>query len=219
MPVVWPFVNDRGLTGEPVETRLLIALLDSIREAAFLVEHGSRTILACNQQAEAMFGYPASELLGHSTAKLHLDADTFHEFGEIGAPKLARGAPLHTRMWMRRADGACFPSENTVTPLQDVQGRQVALSLVRDLSRESVSTRFASVYESLTRREQEVFAYTARGLSAKEIARELALSHRTVEQHRNSILKKFGIRSVRQLLAEVATLGVIAQARAGEPGP
>jgi DNA-binding CsgD family transcriptional regulator len=122
-------------------------------------------------------------------------------------------------MWMRRADGACFPSENTVTPLQDVQGRQVALSLVRDLSRESVSTRFASVYESLTRREQEVFAYTARGLSAKEIARELALSHRTVEQHRNSILKKFGIRSVRQLLAEVATLGVIAQARAGEPGP
>lgn len=218
MPVVWPFANPTAVSREPLETRLLIALLDSIREAAFLVEHGSRTILGCNRQAEAMFGYPCDQLVGHTTAKLHVDDETFHDFGEAGEPQLARGEPLHTRMWMRRADGACFPSENTVTPLQDVDGRQVALSLVRDLSRESPAKRFTEPFESLTRREQEVFAYTARGMSAKEIARVLELSHRTVEQHRHSILKKFQVRSVRQLLAEVATVGVIAQARAGDGG-
>lgn len=215
MSIVWPFVNSREVSQQPLETRLLIALLDSIREAAFLVEHGSRQILGCNRQAVAVFGYAAEQLVGQSTAKLHVDAETFHDFGEASEPLLARGEPLHTRIWMRRADGSCFPSENTVTPLQDVDGRQVALSLVRDLSQEAPAKRFTKVFDSLTPREQEVFAYTARGLSAKEIARELALSHRTVEQHRTSILRKFRMRSVRQLLAEVATVGVIAQARAG----
>jgi DNA-binding CsgD family transcriptional regulator len=53
-------------------------------------------------------------------------------------------------------------------------------------------------------------------LSAKEVARKLSLSHRTVEQHRNSILQKFQLRSVKQLLAEVATLGAVSQARVGQ---
>ncbi|MBK1668051.1 hypothetical protein CKO28_08375 [Rhodovibrio sodomensis] len=216
MTVVWPFISANELSQDRIETRLLIALLESLRQAAFMVDHGTRTILACNSRAEQVFGYSADQMVGQSTLLLHLNAESCREFGENGTPVLENGQPFHTRLWMRRACGACFPSENTVMPLQDVDGRQVALSLVRDLSEESPSTRFSKVYGRLTPREQEVFALTARGLSAKEVARNLQLSHRTVEQHRNSVLHKFQMRSVKQLLAEVATLGAVSQARMGQ---
>ena len=48
----------------------------------------------------------------------------------------------------------------------------------------------------LTGREREVLAGIARGLTNKEIAGELGISHRTVETHRESLMKKLGIRTV-----------------------
>lgn len=48
----------------------------------------------------------------------------------------------------------------------------------------------------LTGREREVLAGITRGLTNKEIAGELGISHRTVETHRESLMKKLGIRTV-----------------------
>lgn len=45
----------------------------------------------------------------------------------------------------------------------------------------------------LTRRELEVLSMTAQGLTAREIARDLMISPRTVEQHRSNILVKLGV--------------------------
>jgi len=49
---------------------------------------------------------------------------------------------------------------------------------------------------SLTNREREVLAAIARGLLNKEIATEFNISIRTVEAHRESIMRKLGVRSV-----------------------
>jgi DNA-binding NarL/FixJ family response regulator len=49
---------------------------------------------------------------------------------------------------------------------------------------------------SLTNREREVLAAIARGLLNKEVASELGISIRTVEAHRESIMRKLGVRSV-----------------------
>ncbi len=48
----------------------------------------------------------------------------------------------------------------------------------------------------LTGREREVLAGIAQGLTNKEIAGELGISHRTVETHRESLMRKLGIRTV-----------------------
>jgi DNA-binding NarL/FixJ family response regulator len=48
----------------------------------------------------------------------------------------------------------------------------------------------------LTAREREVLDGIARGLTNKEIAGELGISHRTVETHRESLMRKLGIRTV-----------------------
>lgn len=49
--------------------------------------------------------------------------------------------------------------------------------------------------DALTNREREVLAAVARGLLNKEIAGQLGISVRTVEAHRDSLVRKLGIRS------------------------
>jgi FixJ family two-component response regulator len=53
---------------------------------------------------------------------------------------------------------------------------------------------------TLTSREREVMALALKGLPSKTIARELAISHRTVEQHRSRLLEKLGVSSITELL-------------------
>jgi DNA-binding NarL/FixJ family response regulator len=59
----------------------------------------------------------------------------------------------------------------------------------------------------LTAREREVLAGIARGLTNKEIAAQLGISHRTVETHRESLMRKLGIRTVAGLTRFVLDAG------------
>jgi FixJ family two-component response regulator len=54
--------------------------------------------------------------------------------------------------------------------------------------------------QTLTPREREVLDHAVTGRSCKEIARELGISHRTVEIHRSNLLEKLGVASVSDLL-------------------
>lgn len=57
-------------------------------------------------------------------------------------------------------------------------------------------TRAQERVESLTHREREVLIAITRGLLNKEIASEFSISVRTVEAHRESIMRKLGVRTV-----------------------
>ena len=52
----------------------------------------------------------------------------------------------------------------------------------------------------LSAREREVMALALQGLPSKQIARQLSLSHRTVEHHRSRLLEKLGVASVAELM-------------------
>ena len=53
---------------------------------------------------------------------------------------------------------------------------------------------------SLTQREREVLGHVARGLHAKEIARSLGISPRTVEVHKARLMAKLEVRNVAELV-------------------
>jgi FixJ family two-component response regulator len=52
----------------------------------------------------------------------------------------------------------------------------------------------------LTARERDVLEHAAKGLHAKEIARELGISARTVEVHKTRLMLKLGVRNVAELV-------------------
>lgn len=61
----------------------------------------------------------------------------------------------------------------------------------------------------LTSREREVWLGIARGRTNKEIAAELGISHRTVETHRESLMRKLQIRTVAELTRLAIESGII----------
>ena len=61
----------------------------------------------------------------------------------------------------------------------------------------------------LTERESEITALVAKGLTNKEIANQLCLSHHTVHSHRKNIIKKLGVSSVSELTLYALNVGLI----------
>ncbi len=70
-------------------------------------------------------------------------------------------------------------------------------------------TRPDAAYETLTPREQEIFALLAEGHPTRHIAERLFISPKTVENHRSRILQKLGLRSSLELIRYAARVGVI----------
>jgi len=58
-------------------------------------------------------------------------------------------------------------------------------------------------YKALTAKEREVLWYVLQGLTSKEIGAQLGVSHRTVSEHRSSLLKKTQARNVAELAQKV----------------
>ena len=63
-------------------------------------------------------------------------------------------------------------------------------------------------YESLTPREQQLFAYVVSGLMNKQIAGEMGISMITVKVHRGNVMQKMGAKSLAELVRMADTLGL-----------
>lgn len=63
--------------------------------------------------------------------------------------------------------------------------------------------------DALTKREQEVLVLVAKGKSNKEIATELNVSTRTVETHREKIMKKLNVHSVAEMTQHAISRGLV----------
>ena len=72
-----------------------------------------------------------------------------------------------------------------------------------------VQTDDLDAYDTLTKREREILPLAAEGLSSLEIARQLTISDRTVDTHRNHILQKLGLRNQTELVRYALSRGFI----------
>ena len=70
------------------------------------------------------------------------------------------------------------------------------------------TSQLRSSFDSLTSREQEIFAYVASGLMNKQIAAKTELSEITVKVNRASVMRKMGAKSLADLVRMADALGV-----------
>jgi FixJ family two-component response regulator len=86
---------------------------------------------------------------------------------------------------------------------------QLALQSDRDSRiRESAVFKTRARFESLTRREQEVFGLVTTGLMNKQIAGQLGVSEITAKVHRGNVMRKMGARSLADLVRMADALGI-----------
>lgn len=65
------------------------------------------------------------------------------------------------------------------------------------------------VREKLTARELEILQGVARGLSNNQMAERFAISAKTIDSHRTSLMRKLGVHSTAALLVRAMRLGLI----------
>ncbi len=79
---------------------------------------------------------------------------------------------------------------------------------IRDQHQDTLAS---AALESLTARERDVLAGVAQGLTNKEIGSSLGISHRTVESHRESLMKKLEIKTVAGLTRFALEQGLVTE--------
>jgi len=89
------------------------------------------------------------------------------------------------------------PFDETDLRMAIEKGLQKELGRIESAARDDDETQKLA---TLTRREREVLDLVGKGLHAKEIGNALAISPRTVEVHKSSMMTKLGARNVAELV-------------------
>ncbi|MCE5198536.1 MAG: response regulator transcription factor [Armatimonadota bacterium] len=95
----------------------------------------------------------------------------------------------------------CSPLTEVISAIRAAQaGRRWISPSLRQPARQHRLCKAGSSADELSQREREVVSLIAQGLTSRQIADQLCLSHRTIENHRHRIFKKLGITRSAQLV-------------------
>ena len=147
----------------------------------------------------------------------HLDRDLYHA---LAAPERPESVDTLERLGWRlhraRALARCDDAGSVARAATEFEGmraewrRGLALSRLAALGRPGrrAATLLAQA-QSLSRRERDVAALAAQGLTAREIGEKLFISFRTVQTHLEHVCLKLGLESKRELVRRGRELGLI----------
>jgi DNA-binding NarL/FixJ family response regulator len=107
------------------------------------------------------------------------------------------------------ADVDLIEAVDAVSKGKSVFGPGVAPLTLDDSGRQLAAKGITDRYESLSKREREIFQLIAEAKANKEIAALLAISPSTVETHRARILEKLGVHSTAEIVFYAVRRGVI----------
>ncbi|WYX26133.1 LuxR C-terminal-related transcriptional regulator [Achromobacter xylosoxidans] len=156
----------------------------------------ARKISECNHSFANLFGYTRRELVGKSILQL------YPRF-----PIFTRSASAASNTW--KAIATTKTSASCSTAAARCSGRARGITLTPEDPFDLMIWSFERIAENclrtanLTRREREISAYVANGLSCKEIAMRLDISYRTVEVHRARIMRKLDAKNTAELVSKI----------------
>ena len=157
----------------------------------------NRIIQLCNRQFAAIFGGTPAEFRDVPMACYYPSIEDYHRVGERGLSAMRKTGRYRDERIMKRHDGDLFWCRVHGQSLTQDDPFRHGIWSFSDLSDERPLV-------ELTQREREVAILTCRGLTSKEIGRELDLSYRTVEVYRARLLEKFQARKLAELVAKLS---------------
>jgi PAS domain S-box-containing protein len=115
------------------DAQWLAAIVES-SDDAIISKDLDGIVTSWNRGAQRMFGFEASEMIGHSIRKL-IPRDLHGEEDDVLA-RLRRGEPIEHYETVRcRKDGTLFPISLTVSPIRAADGKVIGASkIARDIS-------------------------------------------------------------------------------------
>jgi len=158
-----------------------------------------RRIVECNHAFAHLFGYRREHLVGESTRILYPSLTDYQKIGQRFLTLLQHSCYYEDERFMQHQSHEIFWARSrgvTLTP-------DDPLALVV-WNFERIADTAKTVH--LTQREREISGYVVNGLSCKEIAQRLNISHRTVELHRSRILRKLNVKNTAEMVSHIIML-------------
>ncbi len=157
----------------------------------------SRVIKGCNVEFAQVFGGVPADYANSPLQELYASLQDYETIGARGLAAMLKTGSYTDERIMRRRDGTLFWCRVRGHSLTPDAPFQRGIWSFADLSEERPVV-------ALTQREREVAMLTCRGLTSKEIGRELDLSYRTIEVYRARLQQKFGARKLAELVAKLS---------------
>lgn len=158
----------------------------------------NRVVVQCNHLFCDLWRGTAQQLKGVSFSVLYTSIDDFETRGKKISPILENKGEYSDSWLMKRCDGEIFWCFVSGVTLDRGNPYERVIWTFAELSPKPQSE--LSVGGRLTQREREVAKLLYEGFSSKDIARSLAISHRTVHIHRANLLKKYAVANTAELL-------------------
>jgi PAS domain S-box-containing protein len=182
-------------TGTTLLDELLLAV-DYAPVGLCVLQH--RVIRRCNRRFTEMFGYADGELTGVSIAALYPSREEFEHFGRLGQSAFLNCGSYSDDRIMRKRNDRQFWCHAVGRSLDPADPAACSVWMFEDISAQRPIT------ADLTPREREVVRELVTGKTSKQIAKLLAISHRTVEAHRARLMRKLDAATPAEMIARLA---------------
>ncbi|MHA3891775.1 PAS domain-containing protein [Acinetobacter sp. GXMZU3951] len=165
-----------------------------------IVVLSNRHMVEMNNAFSLMFGYERAELINQSIIKIFPSIEDYEKVGHAALQSLLQKNSLYysDQRFMQHKSGEIFWTHThgrTLTPEDPFK------LMVWHFERKEQHPLITQ--QKLTKRESEITQLIVNGLTCKEIARKLSLSHRTVEVHKANLMKKLGVHSKHELSSKI----------------
>lgn len=190
----------------PDSSSALPVALTELEQLAFresltpMVVTRNRIMVELNTAFAELFGYERETLKGELILKLYPSSADFRAIGERSLTALRNNARYADERFMQSKNGEVFWARArgvTLTPDNPFS------LMVWSFERLDAPVQ---QHSQLTVREREISTYIVNGLTCKEIARKLGISHRTVETHRARLMNKLDARNTAELVSRIIIL-------------
>lgn len=185
----------------------IIGEAESGTEAVDLVESLKPDIILMDIQMPGISGIEATKLIREIVPGTAVLALTMHEDDQYFFEMLHAGASGYVPK--RAAPDDLLTAIRTVARGEVFLYPSLATRLVQDFVRRGEDAEKSRTYSELTPREHEVLIHIAEGQSNAEIAQQLVISVKTVDRHRENIMRKLNMHNRIELVKYAIKRGLI----------
>jgi two-component system response regulator NreC len=185
----------------------IVGEVDSAEEAILAVQELEPDVVLMDVAMPGMSGIEATRRIKEARPDIVVLALTMHEDEQYFFEMLNAGASGYIPK--RAAPDDLVSAIRVVSQGNVFLYPSLAKMLVADYLERSVSGG-ERVTDVLTPREREVLVLIAEGLTNRQIAEALTISHKTVDRHRENIMRKLNLHSRVELVKYAIEKGIIA---------
>lgn len=156
-----------------------------------------RTVVLCNRAFARLFDASRAQLTGQSIRIVYPSTAEFEHVGRRALTSMRSSGSYSDDRIMKRFDGSLFWCRATGRALDTVDPYREAVWAFEEIPSQG------RTIGRLSPREREVAVALVEGLSSKQIAARLALSPRTIDMHRERLMRKFGVHTTTALLGKL----------------